>query len=437
MTPQLLSQGLTTDRSGEPKSRVASPTPAPKIAITGVTGLRNRGVEALVVATIDRLRAQWPGVQITVLTRSPEYDSLRLGGRSVNVIDNTLHNPQSWQKRLMRTVRSVFRHGRMPCDAAQRALRDASLVIALGGDVFSSDYASAPAHLRPLEFALGHGVPVAMLGHSIGPFKTSAETSQWLDVARRCALITVRESLSYDYLLRDLKLPAQLVSLTADPAVLLEPADADRTESLLAAYGISPGTALATVAPSQGILEYTGIDRERHFDAWTKVIRTLNDRCGAEVLIVPHVQETYVANDDRIIAAEIHRRLEFDRRVRVAGADHSAGEFKGLIAAGDLIVAERMHAAIAAISSGKPALLVGYSVKSRGIVKDLFTDSDLAGAALISIQDFLDPAKAVAAVQGAWAKRNATTAALAERLPALHADAEKNFSLLAGCLTAK
>ena len=411
--------------------------PAPKIVITGVTGLRNRGVEALVVATIDRLRAQWPAAQITVLTRSPEYDSLRLAGRSVNVIDNMLHNPQPWQHHLMRTVRSIVRHGRMPCDPAQRALHEASLVIALGGDVFSSDYSSAPAHLRPLEFALRHGVPVVMLGHSIGPFKTAAESSQWLDVARRCALITVRESLSQDYLGRELKLPAQLVSLTADPAVLLEPADADRTESLLAAYGVSAGTRLAVVAPSQGILEYTGIDRERHLEAWIQVIRALTDRCGAEVLIVPHVQETYVANDDRIIAAEIHRRLDFDRRVRVAGADHSASEFKGLIAASDLVVAERMHAAIAAISSGKPALLVGYSVKSRGIIKDLFADSDLAGAALISIQDFLDPSKAVAAVQGAWAKRDATAAALAERLPRLRSDAEKNFSLLAGCMSAR
>ncbi len=330
-----------------------------------------------------------------------------------------------------------FATARFPCDAAQRAIREASLVIALGGDVFSSDYASAPAHLHPLQFALRHHVPVAMLGHSIGPFKTAAESSQWLDVARRCSLITVRESLSLDYLLRDLKLPAQLVALTADPAMLLQPPEAEQTESLLAAYGISAGTPLVAIAPSQGVIEYARLDANRHLDAWVEVVRTLIDRIGAEVLIVPHVQETYVANDDRLIAAEIHRRLDFDRRVHLAAADHTASEYKGMIAACDLIVAQRMHAAIAAISSGKPALLVGYSVKSRGIIKDIFPDSDLAGSALISIQDFLDPTKAVAAVQTAWSKRAATGSSLSGRLPALRADAEKNFTLLAGCLKAR
>ncbi len=144
MSQQLLSQETPTERTDQAASRAAASMLAPKVVLTGVTGLRNRGVEALVVTTIAGLRAQWPAAQITVLSRSPEYDSFRLiGCTDVKVIANTLHDLQPWREQMTRTLRSLLRHGQLPCDAAQRAIREASLLIALGGDVFSSDYASA------------------------------------------------------------------------------------------------------------------------------------------------------------------------------------------------------------------------------------------------------------------------------------------------------
>ena len=47
-------------------------------------------------------------------------------------------------------------------------------------------------------------------------------------------------------------------------------------------------------------------------------------------------------------------------------------ELKGYIAACRFFVGARTHATIAAYSTGVPTLVVGYSVKARGIAKDLF-----------------------------------------------------------------
>ena len=47
-------------------------------------------------------------------------------------------------------------------------------------------------------------------------------------------------------------------------------------------------------------------------------------------------------------------------------------ELKGYIAACDLFIGARTHATIAAYSSHVPTLVVGYSVKARGIAQDLF-----------------------------------------------------------------
>ena len=52
--------------------------------------------------------------------------------------------------------------------------------------------------------------------------------------------------------------------------------------------------------------------------------------------------------------------------------DHNCMELKGYIARCRFFVGARTHATIAAYSSCVPTLVLGYSVKSRGIAKDLF-----------------------------------------------------------------
>ena len=52
--------------------------------------------------------------------------------------------------------------------------------------------------------------------------------------------------------------------------------------------------------------------------------------------------------------------------------DHDCQQLKGYIASCRLFIGARTHATIAAYSSCVPTLVVGYSVKARGIAKDLF-----------------------------------------------------------------
>ena len=52
--------------------------------------------------------------------------------------------------------------------------------------------------------------------------------------------------------------------------------------------------------------------------------------------------------------------------------DHNCMELKGYIARCRMFIGARTHATIAAYSSCVPTLVLGYSVKSRGIARDLF-----------------------------------------------------------------
>ena len=51
--------------------------------------------------------------------------------------------------------------------------------------------------------------------------------------------------------------------------------------------------------------------------------------------------------------------------------DHNCMELKGIISKCRFFVGARTHSTIAAYSMGIPTLVVGYSVKARGIARDL------------------------------------------------------------------
>ena len=176
-----------------------------RLVLTGVTGLHNRGVEALVRVTVDSLLSMRPDLQVTVLTHTPKYDAWRLGRDDVQFVANgfraTPNRPARVRQRIARRVPAI--DGRWSAGAG--AVADADFVVATGGDVFSSDYGRLRFHLAPLKYALATGSEVAFLAHSIGPFKTEAEGVAWSAVAERSCLVTLRESLSLNYLHDELR----------------------------------------------------------------------------------------------------------------------------------------------------------------------------------------------------------------------------------------
>jgi colanic acid/amylovoran biosynthesis protein len=402
-----------------------------KFVLSGVTGLRNRGVEALVRPVVDHLQAQFSPAHVTVLTRSPDYDSLRLCRPGVEFVKDGLTGAGLGSVRRLRERASGLWTRLAPdFQAARACVREADVLIASGGDVFTSDYGGPYAHLAPLHAALEADVPVVFLAHSIGPFGTKAEVEAWMRVASRAALITVRGSLSFRYLTRDLRLSESRVHETADVAFLLGPSLPGNASSWRQVYRLDDRAPMIAVSPSQGIVTYAGVDWERHIDAWMRVITMLVETLGAEVIIVPHVQETNATNDDRLIATVLARRLKDIRHVTLAGWDHSAGEFKGIISECDLVISERMHACIAGLSSGVPTVAVAYSAKAEGIMQSVLGDGKEELGVLIPVEQFLDPARASATVGTAWRKRAEIKRILLDQQERLRDQALANFSLL-------
>jgi colanic acid/amylovoran biosynthesis protein len=405
------------------------------IVLTGITGLRNRGVEAIVVPSLQNLRERVPDLTVTVLTQTPDYDRLRLEPFGATAVRDALIRSSG------NLLRSVLGKSSRLCEALSsehrrtaQTLRSADLVVAAGGDVFTSDYGgSLRTHLRPLRIALDAGVAVVFLAQSIGPFRTRGDTEAWLAVGRRARLCTVREECSYHYLINELGLPKERVHHTADPAFLLDPASPETVAHLRRVYGLDTSPTIA-LGVSQGIARYVKTDADRHVEAWLAVIRMLVDELAVQVMLFPHVQEVQAGNDDRILATLLMRRLGFDPRVRLMAGDHTAAEFKGVIGSCDLVISERMHGCIAGLSTGVGTLAVGYSMKAEGILTDLLDRETLRDGLLVPIDEFLSPDIAKAQVRRAWERRHEVADKLRRALPDVRKRSAANFDLIVGAM---
>lgn len=99
-------------------------------------------------------------------------------------------------------------------------------------------------------------------------------------------------------------------------------------------------------------------------------LRFVFENTTMKVLLVPHVVEEN--NNDYDFMKPIFEKFEHTGRIAILPPDLEARQYKGYIAGTRFFVGARTHSTIAAYSSGVPTIALGYSVKARGIAKDIF-----------------------------------------------------------------
>ena len=411
-----------------------------KIAMTGVTGFHNRGVDALVRTDIQEILKKNTRCEITVLSTTPDYDTLKLANKHVSCVKDCYRTTQGRIVQKLSPISGILKKFGGPAShavseyfATNLVLKNSSLVIATGGDIFSEDYSTAKTnrlslHLAPLIYAQKHNIPVVFLGHSIGPFTTTSGRDLWLKVAKKSELITVRESLSYKYLINDLGLPKSKVVLTADTAFLLPIPESKELISILEYYGITSNVPKIALGISQGISNYAKIGYEMHLNSWCNIIKALMKNTTADIILIPHVQEMPL-NDDRIIGSEIVKTFGYNKRLKLIGGEHNSIEFKGIISSCDLVVAERMHVAIAGMSSAVPTITVSYSVKGQGIMDDVYGKSQSINYT-IPAHIMVDSDACIDVILNGWNNREQMKDQINKALPAIIERAALNFYYL-------
>lgn len=170
-------------------------------------------------------------------------------------------------------------------------------------------------------------------------------------------LIVARESVTYEALR---KLNPNTV-LYPDPAFTLPIGEGQFPEGLgeQAYIGIN-------ISPMiQSKETQAGITMANYKELIAEILRNTTD----DIALIPHVVWSH--NDDRKPLQELYEMFRDTGRVYLV-EDQNCMQLKDIISRCRIFVGARTHATIAAYSTCVPTLVVGYSVKARGIAKDLF-----------------------------------------------------------------
>lgn len=232
----------------------------------------------------------------------------------------------------------------------------APLYVSVGGDMYCYEISKKEAIVANSTFNRA-GSKTVLWGCSIEP--ELLKEPEMIEDMKRYALITPRESITKQAL-NDAGI-VENVKLFPDPAFSLQAEEMPLPEGFLTGRTIGINISPMIVRHENE----DGITIENYRKLIDHILKTSDDH----VALIPHVMWNY--NDDRLTLAELYRGYEENQRVLLF-PDMSCGRIKYVISKCRAFIGARTHATIAAYSSCVPTLVVGYSVKARGIARDLF-----------------------------------------------------------------
>lgn len=331
----------------------------------GHTGSVNRGCEAIVRSTAAILE-QAGFSKISLMVYNPEYD-IKLGlDRRVQMLRYAKH---SFAAKAVCGV--AWRYFRLLFPEVLRAKADLKLsktettIFNIGGDTYCYEF---PHKLVARNIAIHKkGLQNVFWGCSVE--EDLLESKRLIADVNRYTHIVARESLSYEILKKALSDPDKLI-FACDPAFHLSTAETPLPDSFR--DGNTVGINLSPLV----FRDYT----DKRDIMWKNVRALMNHiltQTDMAVCLIPHVYDSQTNLQDIAVLRELAAEYTGSGRVSVIEEDLSCEQLKFIISRCRFFVGARTHTMIAAYSTAVPALALSYSIKSRGIARDLFGDESL------------------------------------------------------------
>ncbi len=278
----------------------------------------------------------------------------------------------------------------------QSSLKEGEAVFMLGGDTFSPDYGNADVYFGLSDFVIDQGLPITIWGASIGPFKNNPDYERWAaERLRKVSLLCARETETFVYL-QGMGLKDNVI-LTADPSFHMPPTPCELPEEIEKI--LNTGCIGLNLSPiiHRYIQREKSTTIEQSLDRWTAVavniVRAIQHQFAQPVLLIPHVFSECGDRDrdDYLFLKDVAGQLGENEGVYVLKRGLNAAQTKWVISRVRIFAGSRTHSTLAAISTGVPTICIGYSLKARGIAKDVYGHMDwlISGADLVKAPSFL------------------------------------------------
>ena len=219
---------------------------------------------------------------------------------------------------------------------------------------------------------------VVFLPNSFGPFRGLTVASQVRSTLKKTDLVYTRESTSTRQVedLMKYKIPQY-----PDLGFYLRttPQDEEQADALLRQYGVQPDDKMVTLTLRPW--RFPDMDRiaaavryKEYQSALVQLIRTL-DEWGYTPVLVNQALGPGAHEDDSIAAEEVYQQVSLQCRVIWINEDLPSPVLKCLYSRAQFIVGTRFHSVIFSLSTGVPAIAIGYGGnKAIGIMHDFGLD---------------------------------------------------------------
>lgn len=324
-------------------------------------GSCNHGCEALVRTTAELL--DYKNNKITLASFRPE-DDFKYGIEQFCDIHKMyeLKDVSRWNPKWLKAY-ADFKFGNKPNAVDDLLILEAlgakkgDIALSIGGDNYC--YNDTQGLIRANELFRRNGIKTVLWGCSIEP--ELLDDPVIADDISKFDLITARESISYEAIKRVNK----NTILVSDSAFQLKTVKMPLPDGFdnkdIVGLNLSPLASICETVEGITINNYEAL------------IEYILSKTDMNVLLIPHVCWTH--DDDNTINEKLLKKYGKSHRVKSIG-ETNCEQLKGYISQCRFFVGARTHATIAAYSSFVPTLVLGYSVKSRGIARDLFGNED-------------------------------------------------------------
>lgn len=367
-------------------------------------GSDNRGCEAIARTATNLLRSDGRIKKLALSSSNPESDKVIPNIDVIHLNQDSKIQKLSLDGILNAINVKVFNNENFALRKIHKSVLDLipeyDAFISIGGDNYC--YGEQKGIYEIERCIKKAGKKLILWGASIGEEDLSDAKIKDL---KNFDLLLVRESLTYDVLTRA---GIDNVKLVADGAFLMEKKELalpeNWKEGKTVGFNFSP-------------LIFKRNPESK--DAAFALVQHILDTTDFAVCFIPHV--IIPGNNDYQILEEFHKKFQHTGRVILLPDNLDATEYKGYIAKTKFFIGARTHATIAAYSSQVPTMVLGYSIKSKGISKDIFGDVKL----VLDIKETSDAQKLIARFEEMKSEEAELREILKTRIPEIKKESEK------------
>jgi len=341
----------------------------------------NRGCEAIVRGTVRILREYFPDPRFVCIShfqsegqfreqqhKESDQAILHLASHRINKknIIQTAWRPKTWKAVLQYFLdRDAF--NKSVYDDMLPYIPEAEAILSIGGDNYSLDYGIPTLFTALDDLVLSHRKPIFLWGASVGPFTAIPDYERYMSThLQEITGIFARESETIRYL-ESIGVTRNVFPV-ADPAFLMDPVKPKEEISIEeGAIGINLSPLMARFV--------TGGDVEQWTAMAAAIIEKVAKRTERQIYLIPHVTSPH-SDDYMFMHNAISHMKEKQRSITLIPPIYNAAEIKWIISRMTLFAGARTHSTIAALSSSVPTLSFAYSIKAKGINRDIFGHTD-------------------------------------------------------------